>query len=105
MYPAGPSTDRLAQSDMHVGGYFIPKGTIFWISLYSMQNMASIHNDPTIFKPVSIVDVCHILCHTYVAVLLALVCPPCGERIVKLLASKVHNPVVHSVHMHELQHS
>lgn len=55
MYPAGPSTDRLAHRDMQVGGYFIPKGTIFWISLYTMQNLASIHDDPAAFKPVSTV--------------------------------------------------
>ncbi|KAL0037109.1 hypothetical protein WJX79_000879 [Trebouxia sp. C0005] len=51
MYPAGPSTDRLAHRDMQVGGYFIPKGTIFWISLYTMQNLPSIHDDPAAFKP------------------------------------------------------
>jgi len=55
MYPAGPSTDRLAHRDMQVGGYFIPKGAIFWISLYTMQNLPSIHDDPAAFKPVSTV--------------------------------------------------
>jgi cytochrome P450 len=62
MYPAGPSTDRLAHRDMQVGGYFIPKGTIFWISLYTMQNLPSIHDDPAAFKPVSTVT-CHCSCN------------------------------------------
>ena len=52
MYPAAPSTDRLAPKDMQVGGFFIPKGTIFWINLFALQNLPSIHDDPTAFKPV-----------------------------------------------------
>ena len=38
---------------MHVGGYFIPKGTIFWISFYAMSHLASVYEDPEDFRPVS----------------------------------------------------
>ena len=53
LYPSAPSTDRVAPRDMHVGGYFIPKGTIFWISFYTIQHLESIHDDPEAFRPVS----------------------------------------------------
>ena len=53
LYPAAPASDRVASRDMQVGGYFIPKGTVFWLSLYAMQTLGSVHDDPTAFKPVS----------------------------------------------------
>ena len=53
MYPAGTSTDRVAPKDMYVGGYLVPKDTVLWISLYAVQNLASIHVSPSVFRPVS----------------------------------------------------
>lgn len=51
LYPAVPAVDRIAPRDMHVGGYFIPKGTLFWIHMYAMQRLASVHADPDAFRP------------------------------------------------------
>lgn len=53
LYPSAPSTDRVAPQDMHVGGYFIPKGTVLWISFYTIQHLDSVHDDPEVFRPVS----------------------------------------------------
>ena len=58
LYPAVPAVDRIAPRDMHVGGYFIPKGTIFWIHMYAMQRLASVHEDPDAFRPVSAAVTC-----------------------------------------------
>lgn len=52
-YPTVPSTDRVAPRDMYVGGHFIPKGTIFWINFYAMSHLASVYEDPEVFRPVS----------------------------------------------------
>ena len=44
---------------MYVGGYFVPKGTVFWISLYAMQTLSSLYDEPIAFKPVFPVKLWH----------------------------------------------
>ena len=53
LYPVAPSTDRVAQQDMYVGGHFIPKGTSLWILLYAIQHSSEHWDDPEVFNPVS----------------------------------------------------
>lgn len=55
LYPVAPSTDRVAQRDMYIGGHFIPKGTSLWILIYAIQHSSEHWDDPEAFNPVSCV--------------------------------------------------
>ncbi|KAL6646295.1 hypothetical protein ACP70R_017903 [Stipagrostis hirtigluma subsp. patula] len=53
LHPPGPllSWARLATSDVHVGGYFVPAGTTAMVNMWAITHDPAVWADPAEFKP------------------------------------------------------
>lgn len=66
MLPALTGTNRMADHDVKLGGYVIPRNTMIWCNLNAMFSSPDIWDEPEKYRPVRSFEpeVCHYVCQS-----------------------------------------